>query len=90
MPFIVRRPGTVPAGVVNSNSVVCGVDLYPTLCSFAGVSLPPEHIPDGQDMSQAFLGLPAARTKPVYWFFLNDNAPTGDERSPRLAVRSSE
>ena len=35
--FLIRWPGTVPAGVVNSNTVVSTLDLLPTYCAFAGI-----------------------------------------------------
>ena len=37
MPFIVRYPKKIKAGQVNNESVLCAVDLYPTLCSIAGI-----------------------------------------------------
>ena len=40
MPFIIRWPGVVPAGVENSKSVVCMVDLFPSLCHIAGAEVP--------------------------------------------------
>ncbi len=36
-PFLIRWPGTVPAGVVNSNTVVSTLDLLPTYCALAGI-----------------------------------------------------
>ncbi len=42
-------PGTIPAG--STSSAICGMhDLFPTLCSLAGGSLPPRHL-DGKDIS---------------------------------------
>ena len=41
VPFILRLPGSIPAGVVNESSLVStGLDLLPTLCEFAGVPIP--------------------------------------------------
>lgn len=37
MPFIIRYPKKIKAGQVNNESVLCAVDLYPTLCSVAGI-----------------------------------------------------
>jgi N-acetylgalactosamine-6-sulfatase len=56
MPFIVRWPGHVPAGKVDDTSIVAGVDWLPTVCSLAGVKLPGDLKPDGEDMSAALLG----------------------------------
>lgn len=35
VPLIVRQPGRVPAGRVDNNSIVCGVDFLPTFCDLA-------------------------------------------------------
>lgn len=89
LPFIVRWPGHIPAGVTNSQSVLCGVDLFPTLCSLAQVSLPANYLPDGEDMSTAWLGQPQLRTKPLYWWFINDTGPAAGtyHHAPPLALR---
>lgn len=89
LPFIVRWPGKVPAGVVNTNSVITGVDLLPTLCSLAQVGLPANYVADGEDMSGALLGTQSIRTKPIYWWFINDvgPAPGNYHHAPPLAIR---
>jgi len=55
VPFIIRWKGKIPAGKVNEKSVVCGVDLFPSLCNLAGIDIPQDVDFDGQDMSGAFL-----------------------------------
>ena len=40
VPFIVRWPGVVPAGAVDDERLVSGVDVLPTLCDYAGVEYP--------------------------------------------------
>ena len=47
MPFIVRWPGHVPAGRIDDESVVAGVDFLPTICKLAGVAVPAGHKLDG-------------------------------------------
>jgi arylsulfatase A-like enzyme len=42
VPMVVRFPGVVPAGVVNREHLVSGIDLMPTLCDYAGLSVPPD------------------------------------------------
>jgi arylsulfatase A-like enzyme len=88
-PFIVRWPGHVSTNTVNTQTVVCGVDLMPTLCSLAQVSLPANYIPDGEDMSPAVLGQTQNRTKPLYWWFINDTGPAAGsyDHAPPLALR---
>jgi N-acetylgalactosamine-6-sulfatase len=48
-PGIVRWPGRVPAGRVESKAVVSGVDLFPTLAKLAGTSAP-QNV-DGEDVA---------------------------------------
>jgi arylsulfatase A-like enzyme len=64
-PFIIRWPGHVPAGRVDQNTVTCGIDWLPTLCSIAGIT-PPGDI-DGEDVSEVWLGKSRERTKPLFW-----------------------
>lgn len=89
LPFIVRWPGKVAAGVVNTNSVITGVDFLPTMCAMANISLPSNYIPDGEDMSGAILGNNQNRTKPAIWWFINDvgPAPGNYHHAPPLAIR---
>jgi len=47
VPYIVFAPGTAKAGTVN-NQPISHVDLYPTLCEFAGISKP-KHL-EGQSI----------------------------------------
>lgn len=41
VPFILSCPGTVPGGRVDTDHLVSGVDVLPTLCEYAGVPIPP-------------------------------------------------
>ncbi|OWK40238.1 sulfatase [Fimbriiglobus ruber] len=92
LPFIAWCPGLVPAGTTNDTTVLAGVDLFPTLCRLCGAKLPDGYEPDGEDLSPALLGKPAARTKPLFWEYgRNDSAfaypGKKTERSPNVAVR---
>ena len=40
VPFIVSWPGRIPAGRVDGDHLVSGLDVFPTLCDWAGVSCP--------------------------------------------------
>ena len=41
VPFMMQYKGVIPAGVVDNNSLVSnGLDVLPTLCDYAGVSIP--------------------------------------------------
>jgi Arylsulfatase A and related enzymes len=92
MPFIVRWPARVPAGVTDSISVLNSTDLFPTLACIASAKLPANYKGDGEDRTAVWTGTPSARTKDMYWEYgRNDyafNYPKGRDRSPNLAVRS--
>ena len=55
VPFMIRWPGSIPAGRV-SDEIVHGVDLFPTLASFAGASVPNDRPIDGVNQSNFFQG----------------------------------
>jgi len=92
MPFIVRWPGHVPAGVTDSVSVLNSTDLFPTLSSIASAEVPTNYKGDGENRVQVLMGHPAPREKDMYWEYgRNDyafNYPKGRDRSPNLAIRS--
>lgn len=65
--FIANWPGTIPSGVVNSNDVVNGTDLYPTFLDVAGLPLrPTEHV-DGISIMPAMTNGVFTRTEPIIW-----------------------
>ena len=85
-PFIVRWPGSAPKGRVDNSTVIGGVDLLPTFLSLAGVELPASEI-DGENLSAAFHGKPAARSQPLLW---ENRFPVYDHtlhKSPIAAIR---
>ncbi|MDO8542197.1 MAG: sulfatase-like hydrolase/transferase [Opitutaceae bacterium] len=88
VPFIVRWPGHVPAGLKNDSTVFTAVDLLPTLCAAAGVTLPAEYHGDGENLLAALDGRPAIRTRPIFWKWTGRNAEP--DWWPRLAVRDGE
>jgi arylsulfatase len=55
VPFIIRWPGKIEAGKV-SNEIVHQMDIYTTLASFVGATIPNDRIIDGVDHSDFFLG----------------------------------
>lgn len=90
MPFILRWPAVVGAGQRDSTSVVTALDLFPSLCSLAGIPLPEGYRPGGEDMRDALLGHGQKRTKDMMWDFGRNNAfskPKGNNHSPHLAIR---
>lgn len=92
VPFIARWPGHVAAGKVDEQSVLCGVDLFPTFCTLAHAAVPAGVKFDGQDMADALVKAPAAHAKTIFWeygrastHFNYPNMPY--DRSPHVAVR---
>lgn len=83
-PFMVRWPGTVPSGVVNSNTVVSTLDLFPTYCSFANLPMPNAPFA-GENMSDVFRGSTRVRQRPLFWEYGTVSALS--PASPKLAVR---
>jgi len=41
VPLVVSCPGTVPEGVADAQHLVSAVDIFPTVCDFAGIEPPP-------------------------------------------------
>lgn len=66
VPFIIRWPGKVQAGRVDTTSVCSLIDWLPTLCSLAGVDELPNPI-DGEDISDIWFGTDRERLKPLFW-----------------------
>ena len=89
-PFFARWKGSLPAGLVDKQTVVGAVDLFPTLCTLAGIS-PPRVTFDGHDMSTAFGGKPRQRARPLLWEYGRDERllrpGLKDDQSPNLAIR---
>ncbi len=68
VPFIARWPGKVPAGKVDDVSLISAVDLLPTFCEIAGVTMPEGYQPDGMSQLAVLKGKQApVREKPLFW-----------------------
>jgi arylsulfatase A-like enzyme len=87
---LVRWPGHVAAGRVDDTSVLGGVDWLPTVCKLAGVPVPAEVQPDGEDVSDIWLGSSRPRGKPLMWEWLFPVAGGGEYQPPRLAIRDGD
>jgi arylsulfatase len=55
VPFIMRWPGKIPAGLV-SNEIVHEMDLFPTLANIVGGIIPDDREIDGVDQTDFFFG----------------------------------
>jgi len=89
-PFIVRWPGHVPAGRLDHDSVVAGVDLLPTLCGLVGAKLPPTHALDGEDVGDILQGHSRPRKTPLMWEWRFHVFGEPFHRSPILAIREGD
>ncbi|MBN8459873.1 MAG: sulfatase-like hydrolase/transferase [Verrucomicrobia bacterium] len=83
---LLRWPGRVAAGRVDDTSVVSAVDWLPTVCKQAGVELPAELRPDGEDVSDIWFGKSRPRSKPLHWEWLF-RVWGDDYMPPMLAIR---
>ncbi|MEO6739778.1 MAG: sulfatase-like hydrolase/transferase, partial [Chthoniobacteraceae bacterium] len=89
---IVRWPGHVAAGKRDETSVTGGVDFLPTICQLTGTALPADLQPDGEDVSDIWLGKSRTRTKPLHWEWLFNVAggKEGGYMPPMLTVRDGD
>jgi len=93
MPFLARWPGHIPSGMVDVTTIMSTIDLFRTFSNIVDVETPPVDF-DGEDMSQALLGNPQKRKKPLFWeygpedFFLSPGNPRF--QSPSLVVRAGQ
>ncbi len=88
VPGIVRWPGKVTAGRVDTRSVLSGVDLLPTLARLAGVPAP--NGLDGEDTSDILTGASRPRRNPLHWEWRFNVAGYPVNRSPILAMRDGD
>ncbi len=89
-PFIVRWPGVTPAGKVEDETVLAGVDFLPTVCRLAGVALPEGIRLDGEEMSAAIRGEGVRRSRELMW---ENRYPVYGhvlDKSPMLAIRKGQ
>jgi len=87
MPFIVRWPKHVPAGRVETESVLTAVDFLPTVCRLAGAAAPEGHDLDGEDTADILLGTSRPRARPIFWQWRFPVAGYTIHKCPMLAVR---
>ena len=91
-PLIARWDGHIPAGKVDTTTVIGTVDLFPTCCSLARVPAPKVDF-DGEDMAKAFLGKALTRRKDLFWDYGRTPAMQRpglpQDQSPNLALLSN-
>ncbi len=79
VPFIMRWPGKIEAGAVNSCSVLAAVDLLPTFVELGGGTLPEGYEPDGESFASFFGTNKFKRTKPIYWDWRFSSPKSSDD-----------
>ncbi|MCB1230833.1 MAG: sulfatase-like hydrolase/transferase [Verrucomicrobiae bacterium] len=84
VPFIVRWPGKVPAGRVDTETPIAGVDVFPTFLAAAGIPVPEGYQGDGENVLAAWKGEPFERGKPVFWYWSGKH---GGDDWPTWAMR---
>lgn len=91
MPLIVRWPKKIEPGIIDNESVICSVDILPSLSAITDAKLPKQFDYSGQDMSMALLGAKSVqREKDLMWEYGRSkyhNKPEGPNQSPYLAIR---
>jgi arylsulfatase A-like enzyme len=88
MPLIVHWPGKIAPNQYNSQSILCSVDLFPSLCGITGTQLPNDFQLDGIDRSDILLGgVHNERPQPLFWQF---GKTLASPKSPHIAVREGE
>jgi len=90
LPFIARWPGHIAANRVDDASVLTAVDILPTVCRFAGVNVPQDVQPDGEDMGDILTGKSRPRTRPILWEWRFNIMGDMANRSPMLAIREGD
>ena len=86
VPLIVRWPGQVPADRVDETSVLSAVDLLPTFAQVAGVELPADYEPDGENVVDVWRGTSRDRARPLFWHWPAAR-PTSPADWPELAMQ---
>jgi N-acetylgalactosamine-6-sulfatase len=92
VPFLARWPAKIAPGKIDDKTMISAVDLLPTFCELAGVSLPETYLPDGLSQVAALAGVSKpGREKPLFWK-LGDHWPhqPKDTKSITYAVVSGD
>ena len=94
MPMFAVWPKEIKPGQIDSSSVLCAIDLFPTISAIAGTSYKGNYQQDGEDFSQTLLGQkPYEREQSLRWEYGRNeryNYPEDEDRSPQLAIRNGQ
>jgi arylsulfatase A-like enzyme len=86
VPFIAVWPRKIPAGRMDTETILSGVDLLPTLAALAGIPCEATDI-DGENLAAALSGGSQPRRKHLHWEWLFEVAGNRAYFAPPLAVR---
>jgi uncharacterized sulfatase len=91
LPLVVWGPKFVAkdaVGTTNDKTLICGIDLPPSVLAMVGVQKPADVKYDGLDMSRAFLGnAEPTRPEPAMWLRPPDRPGPKHHPLPDLAIR---
>ncbi len=86
VPLFIRWPGVV-GQVWNTEAIVTGVDLYPTLCDMLSLEKPKGQVMDGMSLLPVLTGKESYEDRAIYWHFpayLQSYRQTKDEQRDPL------
>jgi len=84
VPFLVRYPGVV-APAASVNGLFSTVDIYPTMCGIAGISVPSHCV--GHDLSSAMRGQPSKFPESSFLMHIAKEHASGGEDNPAPLFR---
>lgn len=95
LPFIIRYPGVIKQGVVDSVSICSALDYLPTFSAIADVELKDTKQFDGENRMEVWFGKADGKRKPLIWEYGRDdttayNLPKNNNRSPAMAIRDQQ
>ena len=98
LPFLIRWPAKIKPGQVNDETVLCSIDIFPTVCALAGITpVTNGYTLDGLDMSKHLLGSQnRKRGRAMFWefgqHFVGQPYPNNPyhTRSPNIAMRDGD
>lgn len=90
VPAMLRWPGVIKPGTT-SDVVISMLDIMPTICALARVTLPAHRTIDGQSLHQFLRGGKFQRRQPLYWQYANAHTSAPNNLAvPKLALRDGD
>ncbi|MGA1346579.1 MAG: sulfatase/phosphatase domain-containing protein, partial [Ilumatobacteraceae bacterium] len=90
VPMIVRWPGRVPAGEV-CDALSASIDLFPSLATVCGATVPDDRVIDGIDLAGVFFGDDSVSARTHFAYYRgNDLEAVRDRRHKLFVARDRE